>query len=253
LTAGGACSRNVRCRLACVALTTTKNFSNPGHVLVGSVRNFGWVIPGILARGEQPELAPATFAALRDAGIRGLLSLRPDGEPPSPNARRPWPEYNLDEERALAESHGLHFGNVPLEDFSAPSPDHLAAALRQLDLLMAQAEGVYVHCRAGAGRAGLVSGVWGVAHGLSGDDAADNYVRFMQHVSTAIGLTEDERAAFQRRVGQPYVWWALREAVAALGSPITREQDWALPPERPAEADTWPNTYAEVLLPWRRA
>jgi len=232
------------------ALTT--HFSTAGPHLVGSIRNFGWVIPGVLARGEQPELAPETFAALREAGVSGILSLRPDREAPSPNARRAWPVYDVAEERALAEDHGLNFDNVPLKDFSAPPPDELATALRRLDLLKAQADGVYVHCRAGAGRAGLVSGVWSVAHGLSGDEAADNYVRFMQHIFNPATFSLDQIAAFQKRVGQPHVWWAIRECVAALGSPVTREQDWALPPERPAEADDWPTSYAEALLPWRR-
>jgi protein tyrosine phosphatase (PTP) superfamily phosphohydrolase (DUF442 family) len=231
----------------------TTHFSTPGPRLVGSIRNFGWVIPCVLARGEQPELEPETFAALREAGVRGILSLRPDREAPSLNARRPWPVYDLDEERGLAEDHGLNFANVPLQDFSAPAPADLATALRRLDLLMAQADGVYVHCRAGAGRAGLVSGVWSVAHGLSGDEAADNYVRFMQNIFNVATFSLDQIAGFQRRVGQPYVWWALRECVAALGRPVTREQDWPLPPERPSEADAWPTSYAEALLPWRRA
>ena len=140
-----------------------------------------------------------------DAGA-AVLSLRPDGEPPSRNASRPWPEYHLEEERVLAEASGLRFRNVPLTDFSAPPPDGVASALRVIDALVAERPGVYVHCRAGAGRAGLISASWAVTRGQSGDDAAESYLRFMEHIVSTRNLTDDEWAAFARRVGQPQVW-----------------------------------------------
>lgn len=62
---------------------------------LGTIRNFAWVEPGIVARGEQPELNPATFSVLKDVGITAVVSLRPDREPPSKNSVRPWPEYNV--------------------------------------------------------------------------------------------------------------------------------------------------------------
>lgn len=221
--------------------------------LLGSIRNFAWVEPGTLARGEQPALEAATFAALRDAGVTAVLSLRPDREPPSANARRPWPEYHVEEEQALAEAAGLRFRNLPLEDFAAPPPERVADALRVIDALIAERPGVYVHCRAGAGRAGLMSATWGLAHGQSGDEAADGYVRFMEHIAAALNLSHDEWAAFARRVGQPQVWWALREIAEALGSPVRRPQPRLLPPEAPVQAmsDDWSAGYRAALRPWR--
>ncbi len=62
---------------------------------LGTIRNFALVEPGIVARGEQPELNPATFSVLKDVGITAVVSLRPDREPPSKNSVRPWPEYNV--------------------------------------------------------------------------------------------------------------------------------------------------------------
>jgi protein tyrosine phosphatase (PTP) superfamily phosphohydrolase (DUF442 family) len=223
-------------------------------LLLGSIRNFAWVEPGMLARGEQPALEATTFDALRDAGVTAVLSLRPDREPPSKNARRPWPEYHVEEEQALAEASGLRFRNVPLTDFSAPPPDGVASALRVIDTLLAERPGVYVHCRAGAGRAGLISASWAVTRGRSGDDAAESYVRFMEHIASALNLTDDEWAAFARRVGQPQVWWALREVVDALGSPVRRVPPRLLPPEAPPEAmtDNWTAGYRTALQPWRR-
>jgi protein tyrosine phosphatase (PTP) superfamily phosphohydrolase (DUF442 family) len=221
---------------------------------LGSIRNFAWVEPGVVARGEQPALESATFEALRGAGVTAILSLRPDGEMPSPNSLRPWPEYRVDAERALAEATGLRFRHVPIADFLAPPPECVASALHTIERLVTEGPGVYLHCRAGAGRAGLVSATWAVARGQSGDDAADSYVRFMDHIADSINLTDDKREAFARRVGQPQIWWALREIVDALGSPVTRAQPRLLPPERPpdAERQDWEAGYRAALAPWRR-
>ena len=146
----------------------------------------------MLARGEQPALEATTFEALRDAGVTAVLSLRPDREPPSKNASRPWPEYHLEEEQALAEAAGLRFRNVPLTDFSAPPPDGVASALRVIDALLAERSGVYVHCRAGAGRAGLISATWAVTRGQSGDDAAEGFLHFLEHLTSGRNFSDDD-------------------------------------------------------------
>jgi hypothetical protein len=46
------------------------------------------------------------------------------------------------------------------------------------------------------------------------------------------------------------VLWALREIVAALGSPVTRTFPQLLPPERPAEAIGWEPRYRAALAGW---
>jgi protein tyrosine phosphatase (PTP) superfamily phosphohydrolase (DUF442 family) len=221
---------------------------------LGSIRNFAWVEPGVVARGEQPALETDTFEALRDAGVTAVLSLRPDREPPSTSARRPWPEYRVEEEQAIAHATGLRFRNLPITDFSAPPPDLVASALTVIDELLAEQPGIYIHCRAGAGRAGLVSAAWAVSQGQSGDDAADSYVRFMAHIAQALNFTDEEWAPFARRVGQPQVWWALLQVTDALGSPVRRPQPRLLPPEPPDEAvaDNWEAGYRSALQPWRR-
>jgi protein tyrosine phosphatase (PTP) superfamily phosphohydrolase (DUF442 family) len=220
---------------------------------LGTIRNFAWVVPGVLARGEQPQLEPTIFAALRQAGVTTVVSLRPDREPPSTNASRPWPEYCVEQEQALAEQAGMRFEQFPLEDFSAPPPERIAGALSLLDSLANAGHAVYVHCRAGAGRTGLVSGAWEVTRGRWGDAAADSYVSFMLHIADALGYSDEQRAAYLRRVGQPYTWWALREIVNALGSPVTREQPRLLASEKPPQADHWAEGYRRLLQPWRTA
>ncbi len=221
---------------------------------LGSIRNFAWVEPGVVARGEQPELNPATFNKLKEVGITAVVSLRPDGEPPSKNSVRPWPEYHVSDEDSLATSLGMRFRNVPITDLSAPSPEQVVAALQVIDELVAERPGVYIHCRAGAGRAGLISAVWAVTRGHTGDEAAGSYLRFMAHVGGAFGYDQDPQLweAFLRRVGSPLIWWALRQIVDALGSPVTREQPRLVGPERPPEADHWEERYLDLLQPWRR-
>ena len=205
-------------------------------------------MPGVLARGEQPALEPDTFQALHDEGIRTVVSLRPDREAKPDAARRIWPDYHLEDERQLVEMAGMQFRHMPLEDFAAPSPDEIARALTVLDEAMRDAPAVYVHCRAGAGRAVVVSGAWMVASGRSGDEVAAMYERCMLHISDSMGTAPDEVRAMFERVGQPFVWWAIREIVAALGSPVTGDID-LLPPKRPAEAKGW--DYRTALDPWR--
>jgi hypothetical protein len=101
----------------------------PEPVDVAGIRNFAWVQPGVVARGEQPPLELETFEGLRDLGIRVVLSLRADREPPPSAGRRTWPEYRVEDERRLAEHVGLGFSHVPLADFSAPTPGEIAAAM----------------------------------------------------------------------------------------------------------------------------
>ena len=87
-----------------------------------------------------------------------------------------------------------------------------------------------------------------VASGRSGDEVAAMYERCMLHISDSMGTAPDEVRAMFERVGQPFVWWAIREIVAALGSPVTRDID-LLPPVRPAETTAW--DYRTALDPWR--
>jgi protein tyrosine phosphatase (PTP) superfamily phosphohydrolase (DUF442 family) len=231
-------------------LTAPSSSAEPaeGPFAVAGIRNFGWVEPGILARGEQPALLEETFFQLHELGIRTVVSLRPDREPPPRQGRRVWTEYRVEEEQHLVERAGLHFGHAPMEDFSAPAPEDVAAALSVVDAAVAEAPPVYVHCRAGAGRAALVTGAWIVSRGRSGDRAAALYQRFMKYVFVA--FPTDEWPANLQRVGQPHLWWALREVVDALGSPVTYQPEYLLPPQRPPGAEGWEQGYREVLRPW---
>lgn len=218
-------------------------------VLAG-IRNFGWVEPGVVARGEQPQLTEGTFAQLHEHGIRGVVSLRPDGEQPSPFSQRQWPEYHVREERELAEAAGLRFWHAPLEDYSAPPPEQLAQAVATLDEAVAAAPAVFVHCRAGAGRTAIATGAWAIAHGYSGDHVAASYEHYMLFTARSFPRPAEEVSAMLKRVGQPYVLWALQRVAEALGSPIQRRLE-VLAAEEPSDAHDWADRYTEVLRPWR--
>ncbi|TME27251.1 MAG: hypothetical protein E6I75_25045, partial [Chloroflexi bacterium] len=162
---------------------------------VAGIRNFAWVEPTLVARGEQPPLVLETFARLRDVGIRTVLSLRPDREPPAQVSVGNWPEYHVDEERQLVERSSLIFSHAPMADFSAPLPEELATAMRELDAHVARSPAVYVHCRAGAGRTTLVCGAWSIVGGRSGDQVVVGYQRFMQQVAGLRGFPAGEERA----------------------------------------------------------
>lgn len=224
----------------------------PVPIEAAGIRNFAWVEAGLVARGEQPPLVPSTFGELKHLGITAIVSLRPDREPPSSNAPTALPEYHVEEEQALVEAAGLRFAHTPIPDFTAPPPDQLVVALTTLDQLVNEQPGVYVHCRAGAGRTSLITCAWSIGRGGSGDGAARTYARFMTEASFATNRPKDKWPELFQRVGQPYVLWALREIAAALGSPISYVAMDLLPPAKPPDADHFEQRYREVLARWRR-
>ncbi len=208
------------------------------------VRNFGWTLEGILARGEQPPLAPATFDALKAAGIGAVLSLRDYREPPG---------YHIEDEWALVRRAGLAFAHVPCTDLAAPSPDALADALRQLDRLVDGGRAVLVHCLAGVGRTGTVTGAWMVSRGWPGDWAAAAYFAGMDHLAGQLEIPGGSRAQWLSAIGVPAQWWALRQIARSLGSPVTQPFGRYPAPEPPAGAHDWDVLYWRALMPWRNA
>ena len=94
--------------------------------------------PGIF-RGAQPDLD--VISELAAAGVRTILDLRSDSAA-------------LRAERAAAESAGMRFVNIPLPRFRRPGDAAIARALRVLT--DAAHQPVFVHCKRGADRTGVV-------------------------------------------------------------------------------------------------
>jgi Dual specificity phosphatase, catalytic domain len=124
--------------------------------------NTYWVIPGRLLAGEYPGGADDTqarqrLARLHEAGVDSFVDLTEDGE------LRPY--------RHLLPKHADYLRSA-IVDTSVPNnvaqTQELLAAIRSA---LARERRVYVHCRAGIGRTGLVMGCYLAEEGGNGKAA----------------------------------------------------------------------------------
>jgi len=124
--------------------------------------NSYWVLPGRLLAGEypgglDPEQTQARLARLLEAGVNSFLDLTQPGE------AEPY-------ESALPVS--IDYLRKPIRDHDTPAaPAQMAEILGCLQTALREGRRVYLHCRAGIGRTGMVAGCLLVEQGLSGDDA----------------------------------------------------------------------------------
>ncbi|OFZ21245.1 MAG: hypothetical protein A2X94_07235 [Bdellovibrionales bacterium GWB1_55_8] len=102
------------------------------------------VAPGIY-RGAQPD--KAGYDALKALGVRTVVGLRTSG----------WPIFR---ESRLAEARGIRFISVPLGSFSTPQDRDIHLVL---DYLSDPAlRPIFIHCRHGEDRTGLLVGLYRV-------------------------------------------------------------------------------------------
>jgi ADP-ribosyl-[dinitrogen reductase] hydrolase len=124
--------------------------------------NSYWVLPGRLLAGEYPggfgpEQTQAWLSRLLEAGVNSFLDLTQPGE------AEPY-------ETALPVS--IDYLRKPIRDHDTPaSPAQMTEILGCLRTALREGRRVYLHCRAGIGRTGMVAGCLLVEQGLSGDDA----------------------------------------------------------------------------------
>lgn len=120
-------------------------------------RNRAWVIPGVVARSNQP--LPWQIAAEARAGIRTVINLR---------GRRPGCGSDALAREACARA-GIVMVDAPFESRGAPHRDRL---LRLASLLETIAYPALIHCKSGADRAGLVAAVILLLRGAPPEEAA---------------------------------------------------------------------------------
>jgi len=135
------------------------------------LRNSYWVVPGLVLAGEHPlgssaEKTRDRLQRLRAAGIECFIDLTRPGEIARYDEQLPMDVEYL---RKPIKDHGLPESRADMAD--------ILATIRQ-----AQQQGrpVYVHCRAGIGRTGMVMGCLLVESGLAGEEALRELNRLWQ-------------------------------------------------------------------------
>jgi ADP-ribosyl-[dinitrogen reductase] hydrolase len=133
--------------------------------------NCYWVVPGKLLAGEYPggatpEATRERLERLQEAGVTAFIDLTLPGELSSYQSglppgvlylRRPIPDHGLPEERS-----------------------RMAAILESLRHALDSPRCVYLHCRAGIGRTGMVAGCFLAERGSGGEGALEELNRLWQ-------------------------------------------------------------------------
>lgn len=152
-----------------------------------------WVEPGRLLAGcfpghPDPEVTRSRMEAVARLGIGHVVNLMPAGELGA--GGRPFPEL-----APLLERLGMTSARLPTPDGAVPSPELVRTVLDEIDGSIAAGRPVYVHCRGGAGRTGVVVGCWLVRHGRAEPAGAVEAIRRLQVASGVPFLPSPQNAA----------------------------------------------------------
>lgn len=100
-----------------------------------------------LFRGAQP--SDAGIRKLKELGVRTVIDLRGESE-------------GTNRERKLVEASGMRFVSIPMSAFGKPSKESVKAAMRLL--LDRQNAPVFVHCKHGEDRTGVIIACYRILH-----------------------------------------------------------------------------------------
>ena len=133
--------------------------------------NCYWVVPGKLLAGEypggaSPETTRERLKRLTEAGIAVFIDLTQPGELPPYEAELPA---------------GVDYVRKPIPDHGVPEArGHMAEIVGSLRKALDSPRPVYLHCRAGIGRTGMVAGCFLAEQGLGGEGALTELNRLWQ-------------------------------------------------------------------------
>jgi len=150
--------------------------------------NTYWVLPGSLLAGEYPYgSAPADtmlrLQRLLAAGIDTFIDLTHAGERPDYHPLLP-PQVD--------------YWRSPIHDSSVPDEtEHMRAIQARLQSALAVGRRVYLHCRAGIGRTGMVVGCYLVEQGLDGEAALQQLNSLWQQSERSLSWPQVPQTAEQ--------------------------------------------------------
>jgi ADP-ribosylglycohydrolase len=136
------------------------------------LRNSYWAVPGKVLAGEHPggttrEATRERLERLLAAGVECFIDLTEPGEVKPYDMELPF---------------SVEYLRKPIRDHGIPAQRlHMAEILDCLHDVVQSGRCVYVHCRAGIGRTGMVIGCLLVERGLAGDAALDELNRLWQY------------------------------------------------------------------------
>jgi atypical dual specificity phosphatase len=140
-----------------------------------------WLIEDQLLGCAYPK-TDAALGVLREQGISILINLH----------ERPHDESRLAE-------YGLTSLELPVSDFSTPTPEQLDAGIAAIDEALANGQRVAVHCGAGLGRTGTLLACYLVAQGSTAQ-AAIQRVREVRPGSIETGEQSEAIRAFAETI-----------------------------------------------------
>jgi predicted protein tyrosine phosphatase len=153
-----------------------------------------WVIPKSLLAGSYPDTAIKQQTLVR-LHVTRFLDLTMPGEihPYVFRLRAVLAGLALPPE-------SVHHEHFPIADFTVPQQEQMVRILDQIDGWLAGGETIFVHCKFGAGRTGMVVGCYLVRHGMPGADALREIRRLRA------GLLDSWRPSPENDEQQDLVW-----------------------------------------------
>lgn len=163
-----------------------------------------WIEPGRLLAGAHP--AARTFEESRrrlevliGAGVSAFLDLTEEGE------CAPYAAWFPEQARS---GRAVNYVRKPLPDHSIPqTPQVMTDILETLEDLLADGHCVYVHCRAGIGRTGMVAGCHLIRQGMAPEAALEHLQQLWRDCGRSVIWPHtpetEEQTEYVRRWGQP--------------------------------------------------